>query len=123
MRVYSAAGFYHLDLHCENIMFSGERVVFVDYEYVVRQGESKRLLGFQAAYLYVYRSIFSVLEESEFLEYFFKVFPACEASKEFFAEYDFVKTLCASVVEDKGVFFNDYRSALVSGICMGIVDI
>lgn len=63
VRVYAGRGLYHMDLNCENIMFSGEEVEFVDCEYVLREPVFlSRVLGFKAALLKSYRSIFIAVD-------------------------------------------------------------
>lgn len=71
VRAYADRGFYHVDLNCENIMFSGW-VEFVGYEYVLREPVCLiRVLGFKATLLKSYRSIFVAVDESIFLDEFF----------------------------------------------------
>lgn len=110
VRAYADCGLYHMDLNCENIMFSGGEVEFVDYEYVLREPVClSRVLGFKAALLKSYRSIFVAVDESVFLDEFFEFFPQLRGDAEFFSEYAEVSQLIHKVDVDGGKGLSERR--------------
>lgn len=116
VRVYAGRGLYHMDLNCENIMFSGEEVEFVDCEYVLREPVFlSRVLGFKAALLKSYRSIFIAVDENIFLDEFFEFFPQLRGDVSFFSEYAEVSRLIHKVGVDGGKGLSERRLFILKG--------